>query len=53
MLGQVKINENSNEFIVTAAPLDMTWFQGAVVTIDAIRLRRKTADSDLASLSAA
>jgi predicted transposase YbfD/YdcC len=38
MLGQVKVNEKSNEIVAITALLDMMSIEGAVVTIDATGL---------------
>src|SRR5205085_10552903 len=40
VLGQVKVNEKSNEIVVIPALLDMMAIEGAVVTIDAMGCQR-------------
>jgi predicted transposase YbfD/YdcC len=43
VLGQVKVNEKSNEIVATPALLDMMAIEGAVVTIDAMACQRDIA----------
>ena len=43
MLGQVKVNEKSNEIVAIPALLDMMSIEGAVVTIDAMGCQRNIA----------
>ena len=44
VLGQVKVNEKSNEIIAIPALLDMISIEGAVITIDAMGCQRKIAE---------
>ena len=51
VLGQVKVNEKSNEIVAISALLDMMAIEGAIVTIDAMGCQRdiaKKADYSLA-----
>ena len=43
VLGQVKVNEKSNEIVAIPALLDMMSIEGAVVTIDAMGCQRDIA----------
>jgi hypothetical protein len=43
VLGQVKVNEKSNEIVAIPALLDMMAIEGAVVTIDAMGCQRNIA----------
>ena len=43
VLGQVKVNEKSNEITAIPTLLDMMALEGAVVTIDAIGCQREIA----------
>jgi hypothetical protein len=43
VLGQVKVEDKSNEIIAIPALLEMLEIEGAIVTIDALRVRRKLA----------
>src|SRR5271168_2864404 len=48
VLGQVKVNEKSNEIVAIPALLDMLAIEGAVVTIDAMGCQRDIAEKIIA-----
>ena len=51
VLGQVKVNEKSNEIVAIPALLDMMSIEGAVVTIDAMGCQRDIATKIVAKRS--